>query len=112
MQAERRATVRLPIVDEVMVTQGQHYRLCHTRDLSLHGALLDIGWGALTRYTPIELLLTLADGDEKGVYRIPAEVTRISATGTAIRFQRLEAKVNSVLSGRLLSGLLEQDRMA
>lgn len=104
MQDERRSTARLPVTDSVMIAQGPHYRLCHTRDLSLSGAMLDIGWSALTRHTPIEILLTLAVGDQKKVFRLPGEVARVSAEGTAVRFRDMEPGARKVLLSFLGAG--------
>jgi hypothetical protein len=70
----------------------------------MNGVMLDIGWGALTRHTPIEVLLTLPDGDEKKVYKLAGEVARVSDVGTAVRFQAMEPKVMYVLSRFLGSG--------
>ncbi|MDH4133645.1 MAG: PilZ domain-containing protein [Gammaproteobacteria bacterium] len=101
MQDERRTTARRPVDDSVMIAQGPHYRLCRTRDLSLDGAMLDIGWSALTRNAPVEILLTLSDGDHKKTFRLPGEVARVSAEGTAVRFREMEPSARRVLSSFL-----------
>ena len=99
---ERRSDRRCPVSQEVMLSQGAHFRLCRLKELSLSGAFLDIGWSVLTRTTPVDLMLTLPAGPQTRVYHVPAQVTRVSTSGTAVRFGRLDDATRQALSGLLI----------
>jgi len=81
-----------------MLSAGMHFRMCKLVDLSMGGAFLDIGWGALTRDQPVELSLTIHFAGNKQVYRLPAKVSRITASGTAVRFGSLDVPTHRALS--------------
>lgn len=89
MVLERRAGTRKPVDQEVMIYHEQGHRLCKIRDLSLQGAMLDLGWGALTRDVPVELAISLPAAKGKSSYRLPARVSRVTTAGTAISFHEL-----------------------
>lgn len=91
MPLERRAGIRQPVDQEVMVIHDLSHRLCKIHDLSLNGAMLDLGWGALTRDVPVELAISLPSAKGKSSYRLPAQVARVSTDGTAIKFRQLES---------------------
>lgn len=74
------------------------YRLCNVRDLSLKGALLDLGWGMLTRDVPVELTLDLPAGESLKPFRLPAQVARVSPSGTAVKFRDLELDAYAALA--------------
>ena len=92
-----------------MLSAGMHFRMCKLIDLSVGGAFLDIGWGVLTRDQPVELSLTITFAGAKQVYRLPAKVSRISASGTAVRFGSLDASTHRALSTYIVR-LAQQDK--
>jgi len=90
MILERRASTRKPVDQEVMIFHEQGHRLCKIHDLSLRGAMLSLGWGALTRDVPVELVMSLPTADGRSSYRLPANVARVTTAGTAIKFRELD----------------------
>lgn len=82
-----------------MVSQGLHFRLCHLRDISLDGAFFELGWGVLTRHTPVEVTLSLPGPAKGRVYRLSGEVARVSNEGTAVRFHPIDDRTRQDLSG-------------
>ena len=86
-----------------MVSQGPHFRLCNLRDISLDGAFFDLGWGVLTRQTPVEVTLSLPGPAKGRVYRLSGEVARVSKEGTAVKFHPIDDKTRQDLSGLLRS---------
>lgn len=103
---ERRASPRQAVTQEVMLSSGMHFRLCQLRELSLHGAFVELGWEALTRAAPIDLMLTLPDGPgtTAKVYHVSGEVARLTSSGTAIKFRPLD----EVTTRALMSYLRQQ----
>lgn len=99
--SERRTNDRRPVTEEGMLSEGMHFRLCKVRDLSLGGAFLEVGWGALTRDKPVDLTLTLRSDHEPQVYRLQAEVARVSTEGAAVRFKLLDETTYKALSSFL-----------
>lgn len=91
MPLERRAGTRKPVDQEVMVIHDLGHRLCQIHDLSLNGAMLKLGWGALTRDVPVEVAISLPSAKGKSTYRLPAQVARVSTDGTAIKFHELDS---------------------
>jgi len=81
-----------------MLSQGAHFRLCQLKELSMSSAYLEIGWGVLTRTTPVDLMLTLPTGAQSKVYHVPAEVARVDRKGTALRFRSLDDATHRALS--------------
>jgi hypothetical protein len=81
-----------------MLAHAAGHRLCKLRELSLSGAMLDVGWSALTHDAPVRLMVDLpADAGVRG-YTLPAVVARVSTGGTAIRFAGLDADAQLALS--------------
>ena len=64
---DRRTSQRQAVSQEVMLSEGMHFRMCRLRDLSLGGAFLEVGWGALTRDTPVDVALTIGSGHTQQV---------------------------------------------
>lgn len=91
-----------------MLSEGMHFRLCKVRDLSLSGAFLEVGWGVLTRDMPVNLTLTLRADRESHVYRLPAEVARVSTEGAAVRFRHLDESAYKALSSFLTRDTLKR----
>ena len=104
MVLERRASTRKPVDQEVMIFHEQGHRLCKIHDLSLQGAMLDVGWGALTRDVPVELAISLPSAKGKSSYRLPARVSRVTTAGTAIRFRDLDSTAHEAMQRYLQAG--------
>ena len=97
MILERRASARKPVDQEVMIFHELGHRLCKIHDLSLRGAMLDLGWGALTRDVPVELVMSLPTGNGRASYRVAANVARVTTAGTAIKFRELDGGVYNAM---------------
>lgn len=98
---DRRTNQRHPVTQEAMVSQGPHFRLCNIRDMSLNGVFLELGWGVLTRNTPVEVTLSLNNTAKAPIYRLSGEVARVSKEGTAVKFHPIDDKTLQDLSGLL-----------
>ena len=101
---ERRSDKRKPVNQEVMVIHDQGHRLCTIHDLSLKGAMLDLGWGALTRDVSVELAISLPSAKGRSSYRLPAQVARITTAGTAIKFRELDSSAHEAMRRYLQTG--------
>ena len=97
MSLERRAGTRKSVDQEVMLIHDRGHRLCKIHDLSLDGAMLELGWGVLTRDVPVELSISLPSPQGRSSYRLPAQVARISTTGTAIKFRDLDSSTREAM---------------
>lgn len=104
MPLERRAGTRKPVEQEVMVIHGLGHRLCQIHDISLNGAMLKLGWGALTRDVPVELAISLPSAKGKSSYRLSAQVARVTTDGTAIKFQSLDPTTQEAMQRYLQEG--------
>jgi hypothetical protein len=104
MVLERRAGTRKPVDQEVMIVHEQGHRLCKIHDLSLQGAMLDLGWGALTRDVPVELAISLPSAKGRSSYRLPAQVSRVTTAGTAIKFRELDSSAHEAMQRYLQAG--------
>lgn len=104
MVVERRASTRKPVEQEVMIYHELGHRLCKIHDLSLQGAMLQVGWGALTRDVPVELAISLPSAKGKSSYRLPAHVARVTTAGTAIKFRDLDSKMHEAMQRYLQAG--------
>lgn len=87
-----------------MLSEGMHFRMCRLRDLSLSGAFLEVGWGALTRDTQVDVVLTINSTRDPKVHHLPAQVARVSTEGTAVRFRSLDRLTYDALSHMLKRG--------
>ncbi|MEJ2106221.1 MAG: PilZ domain-containing protein [Acidiferrobacteraceae bacterium] len=105
MTVERRTDIRVPIVEEVLLSLPQGFRLCKLHDISFTGALLNVYWGALTRGAKVDLMITLSYGDEEKVFHIPSEIARITDSGTAIHFLRVDPETHEALEGLIEHGI-------
>jgi len=97
MILERRASARKPVGQEVMLFHEQGHRLCRIHDLSLRGAMLQLGWGALTRDVSVELMISLPTANGRSSYRLPANVARVTTAGTAIKFRELDSGAHEAM---------------
>jgi len=99
MEQDRRANMRKAFGKEVVINHEKGLRFCKLKDISEGGALLDIGWGALTRNVPLELSVSLPlapNGNQS--LRIPAHVARVSTNGTAVAFNDLDRQARQLIS--------------
>jgi hypothetical protein len=104
MYLERRAGARKPVDQEVMIIHEQGHRLCKIHDLSLQGAMLDVGWGALTHDVPVELSISLPSAKGRSSYRLRAQVARVTTAGTAIKFRDLDSSAHDAMQRYLQTG--------
>ena len=99
MEQDRRANLRKPVGKEVVINHEKGLRFCKLKDISEGGALLDIGWVALTRNVLVELSVNLPStpsGNQS--LRIPAHVARVSTSGTAVAFRDLDLQARQAIS--------------
>jgi len=86
-----------------MLSHATGHRLCQVHDISLSGAMLEIGWGVLTHDVPVQLMIDLPNGAGAKSYSLSATVARVSRSGTAIKFAGLDSESQSALSHFLRS---------
>jgi hypothetical protein len=109
MSDERRSDARIPVVEEVILSLPQGFRLCKLRDISFTGALLNVYWAALTRGASVDLMITLSYGDEEKVFHIPSEIARVTDSGTAIHFRRVDPDTREALDSLIRHGIQHAD---
>jgi hypothetical protein len=95
---ERRTSTRKAFGQEVVINHEKGLRFCRIKNISVGGAFLDIGWGALTRNVPIELSVKIPDLNHHEPLKLPAQVARVSTSGTAVSFGQLDAAARRALS--------------
>jgi len=100
-ESERRTSSRRVLPQTAMLAHASGHRLCRVHDISLSGAMLDIGWGVLTHDVPVQLMLDLPSGSRAKAFSLPATVARVAQNGTAIRFSSLDSESRSALSSFL-----------
>jgi hypothetical protein len=88
MEQERRANMRKPFGQEVVINHEKGLRFCKLKNISVGGAFLDIGWGALTRNVPVELSVKIPTQEES--LKLRAQVARVTTEGTAVSFASLD----------------------
>ena len=88
MEQERRASTRKPFGHEVVINHEKGMRFCKLKNISVGGAFLDIGWGALTRNVPVELSVKIPNEEES--LKLRGQVARVSTEGTAVSFASLD----------------------
>ena len=88
MEQERRTNARKKYDQEVVINHEKGLRFCHLKNISVGGAFLDIGWGALTRNVPVELSIKIPNQPES--LRLRAQVSRVTTSGTAVSFASLD----------------------
>ena len=101
---ERRTGSRKLLPRTAMLAHASGHRLCKVFDISVSGAMLDIGWGVLTHDVPVELMIDLPNGANAKAYSLHARVARVSRDGTAIKFASLDHESESALASLLRSG--------
>jgi hypothetical protein len=109
MTVERRTDIRVPIVEEVILSLPQGFRMCKLHDISFTGALVNVYWAALTRGAKVDLMITLSYGDEEKVFHIPSEIARITDSGTAIHFRQVDPETHEALEGLIEHGIKHAD---
>jgi len=98
LENERRTSVRKAFGQEVVINHEKGLRFCKIKNISVGGAFLDIGWGALTRNVPLELSLRIKDNAKIESLKLPAQVSRVTTDGTAVSFGQLDAEARRALS--------------
>lgn len=101
--SERRTNSRKPVPRTAMLAHATGHRFCQVHDISLSGAMLEIGWGVLTHDVPVQLMIDLPNGAGAKAYSLPATVARVSRNGTAIKFMGLDSESHHALSSFLSS---------
>ena len=98
MENERRTSVRKSFGQEVVINHEKGLRFCKIRNISVGGAFLDIGWGALTKNVPLELSLRIKDDAKVESLKLPAQVARVTTDGIAVSFGQLDADARRAIS--------------
>lgn len=87
---ERRSSIRRPVSLEVAVYyDGLGILRCQTRNLSLHGMLLDTGAMVLPQNAAIDLTLIHKIAGITRLQRVPATVVRVEDSGAGVMFHDL-----------------------
>jgi len=94
---EKRHSARRKFAQEVMVRADNDHRLCRIQDISYGGLLLRYGWGKLTRDVEVEIIIDLPVNQIPTPYHLFGEVSRVSATGTAIKFTVINSEAQKAL---------------
>lgn len=100
--SDRRIGGRKPLPKTAMLAHASGVRLCKIHDISLTGALLEVGWGVLTHDVPVQLVVDLPVGDGEKSFSLQARVARVSVLGTAIEFEQLDPDSFKALSGYVI----------
>lgn len=91
MEKERRTSARKLYDQEVVINHEKGLRFCKLKNISIGGAFLDIGWGALTRNVPVELSISIpTQSNAAESLRLRAQVARVTTEGIAISFASLD----------------------
>jgi len=85
---KQRSTERRNIMFDVFITHKFEYSArWKTKDISLHGALIDMAHGDLPVNSDVEAVLALRSPDGVEHHRIPARIVRAAENGVALRFR-------------------------
>jgi len=99
MEKERRISARKMYDQEVVINHEKGLRFCHVKNISVGGAFLDIGWGALTRNVPVELSINIpTQANSAESLKLRAQVARVTTEGTAISFASLDRQAWQTIS--------------
>ena len=106
MDINKRSSLRKTIALAAVVNFGatQCCR-CHTYDMSLDGAFIEMDVTGLEPRTQIEVVLQLGEDADTIEYRLPAEVLRLEKTGAAMRFQKYDNFIYTALINTLYAKL-------
>ena len=84
---KQRATERRAIALDIYITHKLEYSArWKTKNLSLHGALIDMAQDDLTPNATVEAILSLKSGAVEEQHHIAAHIVRVSRNGVALRF--------------------------
>lgn len=86
MQAERRNSLRLPVVVSVVLNHRAQSVVCTMRDISLSGAFLDAEPDLLPYGGTVELNFAVPAVPTSGYLRFPATIQRSTEQGAAVTF--------------------------
>lgn len=99
---ERRCSIRKPINLEVAVYyDGLGILRCLSRNVSLHGMLLDTGVMVLPQNASVDLTIINRAAGLTQLHRVPATVIRVEDRGAGILFQDLSLDAYGSLYGML-----------
>ncbi len=93
--AERRAAPRVPVSLNVRFSAGRIEGIGSIRDLSLNGAYVTAAPPHPQPGTPVNLFFSL--GEDGAPVEISAEVVRHTGVGFAVRFAKLDQRLQEVL---------------
>ncbi|MHB8345713.1 MAG: PilZ domain-containing protein [Acidiferrobacterales bacterium] len=102
MAFKKRATERRTVTLDVYITHKLEYTaVWKTKDLSLHGALIDMAQGDLAPNCDVEAILAVKSKGREQRHHIAARIVRVSARGVALRFSGYGNQTHTALT-RLL----------
>ena len=104
MALKQRSTERRAIALDIFITHKFEYSArWKTKDLSLHGALINMAHDDLPANSEVEAILALKSRNGVEHHRIPARIVRVGEMGVALHFQGYGNRTYLVLR-RLLYG--------
>ncbi len=104
MPLKQRSTERRPIALDIFITHKLEYSArWKTRDLSLHGALIDMAHDDLPPDCDVEAILAVKSQQGVEHHRIPARIIRVGEKGVALRFRGYGNQTYAVLAHLLYS---------
>ncbi|MDA8364616.1 MAG: PilZ domain-containing protein [Gammaproteobacteria bacterium] len=87
MAFKQRATERRAIALDIYITHKLEYSArWKTKNLSLHGALIDMAQDDLVPNATVEAILALKSGAVEERHHIAAHIVRVGRSGVALRF--------------------------
>ncbi|MHB8455032.1 MAG: PilZ domain-containing protein [Acidiferrobacterales bacterium] len=99
MPLKQRSTERRPISLDIFITHKLEYSArWKTRDLSLHGALIDMAHDDLPPECDVEAILAVKSQHGVEHHRIPARIIRAGENGVALRFRGYGNQTYAALS--------------
>ncbi|BAU50413.1 hypothetical protein SVA_3879 [Sulfurifustis variabilis] len=98
MKTERRDTPRIPIALEAVLNfNTQNYQQSVTRDISLDGCFVETAAQPPAKKGPMELAIKLPTEGTQKFHRFQAQVVRITPTGAALLFDKVDTDAYAAL---------------
>ncbi len=98
MDIEHRTSIRKKLALDVLINYDLLYsRRWKVHDLSLNGALIQADRTDLPPGVSVEAVLRLKERGKYGLYRLPAEVVRVSGQSAALRFRQYDNRAYTAL---------------